>query len=350
MRRALVTGANGFVGSALCERLVQDGWTVRGAVRERPERDTRPSTFPPLQRGDRGDLLLARNPETPVPPGGAETVTVGLLGGDTEWGDAVKGVQTVVHLAARVHVLREDSSDPLSEFRKANVEGTARLAREAAAAGVRRFIFLSTIGVHGNRTLPGAPFRENDPASPHNDYSLSKWEAEEELRRLSREVAMETVIVRAPLVYGPAAPGNFRTLLDLVHRKVPLPLGAVRNERSFLYLQNLVAALALCAEHPAAAGKTYLVSDDDATSTVALVQTLAAALRTSPRIFPVPVPLLRVTGEILGKGSAVAGLVDSLTVDSSAIRSDLGWCPPCTMEEGVRETAAWYLGHARRTS
>src|SRR6266702_319253 len=311
----LVTGATGFVGRFLCYRLLAQGLRVRGT------------------------LLTSENPSSLV--NGVEPVRVEPLGADTPWCDALTGVNTVIHLAARVHIMRESSTDPLQEFRKVNLHGTERLALQAAKAGVGRFEFMSTIGINGDNS--GAKsYAESDQPHPHNSYFVSKYEAELALKEISKQTGMEVVILRAPLVYGPGNPGNFLSLLRVISKGIPLPLASVTNKRSLIYVGNLVDALATCAVHPEAAGKTYLVSDGEDVSTPELIQRTAKELGEPARLFPFPISLMRLAGKLTGKSGAVNRLAGSLTVDSSKIRRGLSWVPPFTMEEGLRETAGWF--------
>lgn len=313
--RVLVTGASGFVGRSLSLKTLAEGWQVRGTL---------------LQEEPPNALIS-----------GVEPVVIELLGVDTSCPHAVEGIDTVIHLAARVHVLKEVASNPLSEFRKTNTDGTFHLARQSAEAGVRRFVFMSTIGVNGN-TSGSRAFTENDYPDPHNPYSVSKLEAEIGLREISEKTGMELVVVRAPLVYGPGNPGNFLSLLRIIAKGIPLPLASISNQKSFLYVENLADALVCCATHPAAAGQTYLVSDNEAVSTPELIRRTAAALGVPARLFPVPASLMQLAGTVTGKRAAVNRLLGSLTVDSSRIRRELGWQPPFTMTEGLRETAEWF--------
>lgn len=315
--RVLITGASGFVGRALSIKALAHGWQVQGT------------------------LLPDEPPHALI--SGVEPVVFELLGTDSALCHAVTGMDTVIHLAARVHILKETSSDPLHEFRKTNTEGTIRLAIQAAKAGVKRFVFMSTIGVNGN-TSAGKAFTETDAPAPHNPYSISKLEAEIALREIGANSGMEVVIVRAPLVYGPGNPGNFLSLLRAIVSGIPLPLASVRNSKSFLYVDNLADALARCAIHPAAAGKTYLISDGAEVSTPELIRHLASALGKPVRLLPFPAALIRFVGKILGRSSTVEQLIGSLRVDSSKIRRELGWTPPFTMAQGLRNTAEWYQG------
>jgi nucleoside-diphosphate-sugar epimerase len=312
----LITGASGFVGCALSSRLIRDNWHVRGT-------------------------LLA----TEAPSGliqGVEPILIEPLGPATSYEHALKNVDVVIHLAARVHVMKDTAADPLKEFRFTNTEGTICLADQAAAAGVKRFVFMSTIGVNGNMSGNRA-FTESDDPSPHNPYSVSKLEAEHGLREISEETGMEVVIVRAPLVYGPGNPGNFLSLLRTIAKGIPLPLASVYNRKSFLYVENLADALACCVFNPNAAGHTYLVSDGEDVSTPELIRRVASAMEKPARLFPFPTGLMRYAGKLFGKSSAVERLVGSLQVDSSRIRRELGWKPPLTMEQGLVKTVAWFL-------
>jgi nucleoside-diphosphate-sugar epimerase len=254
----------------------------------------------------------------------------------------VAGAQCVIHCAARAHIMRDEALEPLTEYRRVNVQGTINLARQAAVAGVKRFVFLSSGKVNGESTdgLP-RPFGArndgvDDEPRPEDAYGLSKWEAEQGLWEIASQTGMEVVVVRPPLVYGPGVKGNFAGLLDLVRSGVPLPLAAVNNRRSFIGLDNLVDLLIRCVDYPKAAGQTLLVSDGHDFSTPELMRMIANAMGRPSRLFPVPVPLLRLAGRALGRQSEVDRLVGSLQVDSSATRELLGWTPPVGVEEGIR--------------
>ncbi len=265
-------------------------------------------------------------------------VVVGDLGPATDWWQALAGCDAVVHLAARVHMMREDAVDPMALFRAINAEATLNLARQAAQAGVKRFVFVSTIKVSGEGR--DEPYRETDVPAPEDAYAISKWEAEQGLRRIAQETGLEVVILRPPLVYGPGVKANFLRLMQMVARGWPLPLGAIRNRRSVLYLGNFVDAIRACVEHPAAAGQTFLLDDGEAVSTPDLIRALATAMGRPARLVPVPVGVLQLAGALMGKRAAVARLTGSLFVDSSAIRSRLGWTPPFSMEAGLAATVA----------
>lgn len=308
----LITGATGFVGNALLSRL----------HRERPVR-----------------AALRR----PAPmPEGVETVQVGDLGPDTDWQTAVAGIDTVVHAAARVHVMQDASSDPLSEYRRANVEGTLRLAEQAAAAGVRRFVFVSSIKVNGEATPPGRPYTADDAPAPVDPYGVSKAEAEQRLRALAASTGMEVTIVRPPLVYGPGVKANFLSMMRWLDRGVPLPLGAIDNRRSMVALDNLVDLIVTCLDHPAAANQTFLAGDGEDLSTSALLRRMAAALGKPARLLPVPASLLDAGARLLGKGAIAQRLCGSLQVDISKARSSLGWQPPVSVDQGLARAAKHY--------
>ena len=291
---------------------------------------------------------------------GAEAAIINAIDGNTNWLDTLCGVDVVIHLAARVHVMRDDSTDPLAEFRRVNVAGTENLARQAVRDGVRRLVYVSSIKVSGESTplttrpvaskIPPSPpfakkggvgefFTENDEANPQDPYGISKWEAEQVLHRVAAETGLEVVIVRPPLVYGAGVKGNFAQMLKVLARGIPLPLAAVDNRRSLIYVGNLVDALILCATHSAAAGQTYLVSDGEDVSTPELLRQLGAVMGHPARLYPCPQALLRLAGRLTGKADQIERLLGSLRVDSSKIRHELNWIPPFTLECGLRATA-----------
>lgn len=311
----LVTGATGFVGNVLCNRLLSDGMYVRGT------------------------LLESESPRSLV--SGVEQVVTEPLSSDTPWHHALSDVDTIIHLAARVHIMDDPSADPLTEFRKVNVEGTAQLAREAVKAGVRRLVYISSIKVNGEEST--IPYTPGSPPNPSDPYGISKWEAEQALRKIEAETGLEVVVVRPTLVYGPGVKANFLNMMKIICRGIPLPLASVSNKRSLIYIGNLVDALLSCAVHPAAAGKTYLVSDGEDVSTPELLCRTANALGVPARLFPCPVTLIKLIGEFTGKKQVVNRLTGSLTVDSSKISQELGWKPPFAMEDGLRNTANWFL-------
>ncbi|MCQ4322425.1 UDP-glucose 4-epimerase family protein [Stutzerimonas stutzeri] len=314
--KILVTGGTGFVGGALLRRLV-----------------TRPDVQV-LAWIRRVDSLLPVG-VVPVPVSLNRTFAAGTQ---------VEGVDTVVHCAARVHVMQDHAADPLAEFRKVNVEGTLELARSAVASGARRFIFISSIKVNGEATLPGRPFAADDVSPPPADpYAQSKFEAESGLRALAAETGMEVVIIRTPLVYGPGVKGNFRSMMRWLMSGVPLPLGDVGNKRSLIAVDNLVDLIVTCIEHPAAANETLLAADGEDLSTTDLLRRLASALGTPVRLMPIPVARLEAVAGFFGKRAAYDRLCGSLQVDISKTRSLLGWSPPVGMDEALRKTATDYL-------
>lgn len=274
----------------------------------------------------------------------------GSLSADFDWSDALVGVSVVVHCAARVHVMNEKSPNPLAEFRRVNVEGTMRIARQAAEAGVKRFIFLSSIKVIGEQSQPGAPFVADQRSNPEDSYGISKMEAEEGLLSIARQSGMDAVIIRPPLVYGIGVKANFLAMMRWLKRGVPLPLGAVTgNHRSLVALDNLVDLIVTCLDHPAAANQTFLVSDGESLSTAALCRRMAEALGRPARLVPVPVPLLRMGSLLLGKRVMAQRLCGSLEVDIGKTRELLGWEPPISVDEGLRRTAEhWLMAEGQR--
>lgn len=314
MKRVLVTGAGGFIGRHLCSTLLGLGYPLHLAVRPGIN----------FESSDQCKCFLVND-----------------VGPQTDWHDALHSVDMVVHLSARAHIMRETAVDSLSEFRRVNVLGTERLAMEAARCGVRRFVFMSSIGVNGNKTV-NSPFSETDNPSPHDNYSLSKYEAEQALLRIGHETGMEVVILRAPLVYGPGVRAKFLSLLRLIDRGLPLPLGSIRNPRSLLYVQNLVDALILCLTHPKAVGKTYLVSDSDDLSMSDLIVKLSKMMDKKVRLLNIPLSLITLASRIIGKSSAIEQLASPLIVDSSLIRRELDWRPAFSTDEGLNATVDWY--------
>lgn len=269
-------------------------------------------------------------------PDGVHIFPVGGLTADVNWGHALAGVEVIVHLAARVHVMHDTEADPLTAFRAVNVEGTLNLARQAAAAGVKRFVFISSVKVNGESTLSGRAFTEIDVPNPQDAYGQSKHEAEQGLRQLAADTGMEVVIIRPPLVYGPGVKANFAALMRAVQRGWPLPLGAVHNRRSLVALDNLVDFIVTCVTHPQAANQTFLVSDGQDLSTTELVRGMAQAAGVPAHLLLVPVWALQAGATLLGKGDAVQRLCGNLQVDIAKARLLLGWVPPVSVEEGLR--------------
>ncbi len=311
--RVLVTGATGFVGRALCPALVAAGHGVAAAV---------------------------RNPDHPDIPEKATVHVIPDIGPETEWDQALSGIDAVVHLAARVHVMKEHAADPVAEFNRVNAAGTKRLARAAAKAGVRRLIYLSTIKVMGEGCA--APFQETETPKPDDAYGASKLSGEEALAEAARDTGLEPVILRPPLVYGPGVGGNFLSLLKLCRAAPPLPLAAVGNLRSFIHVDNLSSAIIRCLESEAAKGETYFVRDGEDISVPDLIRRLSEAMNRPARLFPVPPGVLRLAGRLVGKSDAAGRLLDSLQVDDEKIRRQLGWTPSLNMLQGLKETAAWF--------
>lgn len=306
--QVLVTGASGFVGSAIARRLAADPAMVPVSVVRRPS----------------------------AVPVTAERL-VADLGHDTDWHGPLTGIEAVVHCAARAHRLHDAAIDPLVAFREVNAVGTLRLAQQAAKQGVRRLVFVSSIKVNGEATAPGRAFSETDVPSPQDPYGVSKLEAEQGLGEIAGASGMEVVIIRPPLVYGPGAKGNLHRLMGWIARGVPLPLALVRNRRSLIGLDNLSSAIALALTHPDAVGKTYLVSDQEDFSTPELIQTLAGGMGRKPRLWPAPIALLRAGGAVTGLGNEIERLVDSLVVDSGLISRELGWRPQRAPRDGLEE-------------
>jgi nucleoside-diphosphate-sugar epimerase len=274
-------------------------------------------------------------------PTDTEHRVAGEIDGQTDWAGVLDGADVVVHLAARVHVMDDRAADRLALYRAVNVDGTVHLAKAAAEAGARRFVFVSSIKANGEVT-EAEPFSETSVPAPADPYGISKLEAERALLALSNDTGLEVVIVRPPLMYGPGVGANFGRLLRAVARGVPLPFGGIENRRSLLFVGNMADALVRCAEHPAAPGETFMLSDGRPVSSAELVRGIAQALGRSPRLLNVPPRTLGVLGRVTGKAAAVQRLLDSLEVDSSRIRRVLGWTPPYRMDEGLAETAEWW--------
>lgn len=260
--------------------------------------------------------------------------------GEQETRQRLRGVEVIVHLAARVLVMADSVVDPLHEFRKVNVVWTERLARAAASEDVRRFVYVSSIKVNGEQSI--IPFTEQDSPNPQDPYGASKWEAEQALAAVSSQMGLETIVIRSPLVYGPGVGGNFLQLLNLLAKGLPLPLAGVENRRSLIYRENLVDALSRCVYDKLAAGRTYLVSDGEDLSTPELIRRLGKALGLSARLWPLPLSILHGFGQLVGKQVVVDRLLKSLQVDSSKIRRELDWHPPFTVDQGLAATATWF--------
>jgi nucleoside-diphosphate-sugar epimerase len=271
---------------------------------------------------------------------------LGDIGANPDWEDPIEGVDTIVHLAARVHVTQDRAADPLGEYRRVNVGGTERLAWIAAQRGVRRLVFASSVKVNGERTLQ-KPFDEEDPPNPQDPYAVSKWEAEQVLQGIALRTGLEVAIVRPPLVYGPGVKANFLRLMNIVDKGLRLPLPDVKNRRSLIGVENLADFMTQCASHPGAANETFMVSDGEDVSTRELIARLARALGRSARFLPVPEFAVRFFARLVGKEAAVDRLLGSLTVSSDKARQRLGWKPPVPLDSGLATTARWYLESSR---
>lgn len=312
--RVLLTGASGFVGRGLLKRLcLQPKLDVVAAL-----------------RGPMADL-----------PEPVTKLQVGALEADTHW--PLDGVDVVIHCAARVHVMAEQAADPLAEFRRVNVEGTLSLARQAAEAGVRRLIFISSVKVNGECTYLASPFVADARPQPVDPYGISKMEAEQGLRKLATDTGMEVVIIRPTLVYGPGVKANFLSMMRWLHKGVPLPFGAIDNRRSLVALDNLVDLILTCIDHPAAANQTFLVSDGEDLSTTELLRRMGLALGKPARLLPVPSRLLELGAALLGKQALSQRLCGSLQVDIDKSCELLGWRPPVSVDAALAETARHFL-------
>ena len=305
-----MTGANGFVGRALTRALTAEGRTVSAATR--------------MGRATAEDVRATQ---------------VGDIGGDTDWTGALRGCDAIVHLAARVHVLHDQAADPLAAYRAVNVAGTVALARQAVRLGVRRFVFISSIKVNGEETRPEAPFREDDVPAPVDPYGVSKLEAERALQAIAAESALEVVILRPSLIYGPGVRANFLSMVRWLASGVPLPLGALReNRRSLVALDNLVDLIQMSLDHPEAANQVFLAADGEDLSTTDLLRRTARAMGVRPRLVAVPPRLLAFGAHLLGKDALMQRLAGILQVDGTRARRILGWRPPIGVDEGLRRT------------
>ncbi|OCR26374.1 NAD-dependent dehydratase [Pseudomonas syringae] len=313
-----ITGATGFVGGAVSRHLsARSEFSVRVAV-----------------RGDCAE-----------PDNAVEVVTIKSIEPDAQWNSFVEGVDVVIHAAARVHVMNDTSQDPEAEYLRINVAGTLNLADQAAAAGVKRFIFISSIKVNGDATASTKPFSADQPANPSDPYGVSKARAEQALRELAARTGMEVVIIRPVLVYGPGVKANFLSMMRWLDKGVPLPLGAINNRRSLVALDNLVDLIVTCIRHPAAANQTFLVSDGNDLSTTGLLRQMAKALGEPARLIPVPMWLLTTVASLLGRRAFSQRLCGSLQVDITKTCTMLGWTPPVSVEEAMKKTAQYYLEH-----
>ena len=318
--RILVTGTGGFIGQPLCRSLLEKGYRVTGTVR-------------------------SENDGSPCP--GVDVKATGDLETFDDWESLLKDVDAVIHLAARVHVMGKSGEGALSGYRAVNVTVTEKLLRAAAAAGVRRFVFVSSVKAVGE----GGPvsYSEASVARPTDPYGISKLEAEKVVTAVGKENSLETVILRLPLVYGPGVRANFFRLMKLVDRGIPLPFAGIDNRRSMIFLENLVDVLQVCLDHREAAGKVFMVSDGEDLSTPGLIMKLSAAMHKKSRLLRFPLWSLRLAGALTGKGPEIERLLGSLPVDTGKIRNELEWIPPYTVEQGIARTVAWYLLLSRDT-
>ena len=310
MSEILITGATGFVGSGVLKCLLSSDTYRRVTVLVRQDNKNWPARVSPR--------------------------VIGNLESVVDWLDVLEGISIIVHCAARVHVMKDSALNPLEQYRLVNVVGTLNLARQAASSGVRRFIFISSIGVNGAETVD-RPFNAQDLPMPHSDYALSKYEAELGLQKIASETRMEVVIIRPPLVYGAFAPGNFGTLLSWVSCGIPLPLGGIQNQRSFVALENLVDLIMVCIRHPAAANQIFLISDGEDISTAELIRRIGVAIGKPVFLIPIPTSWIQFMADTLGKGDAAKSLCASLQVDIRKTCQVLGWAPPATLDQGLKK-------------
>ena len=304
----LLTGASGFVGKAILKAAQQRSLKIRPVFRSMDSAKGYP-----------------------------EAVLVSGLDGAVDWSQALKGVDVVIHAAARAHIMREEALDPLAEYRRVNVEGTLNLARQAAEAGVRRVVFIRSIKVNGEATVPGHPFTADDIPTPADAYGLSKAEAEAQLKQVAQETGMEVTSIRPPLIYGPGVKGNFASLISWVHRGLPLPLGGVtQNRRSLVCLNNLVDLILVCADHPKAANQTFLISDGEDLSTSELLRRIGKALKQPARLLWIPAGAISFMAGLVGKKVISQRLLGSLQVDIHKTCEMLDWKPSVAVDEGLR--------------
>ena len=305
----LLTGSSGFLGNSLLPKLTQFEVTAIGRQQCAP------------------DIASYYCKE---------------LSDSEDYSDCLANIDVVIHCAARAHIMKDDHVDALAEYRKVNTQGTLNLAAQAAASGAKRFVFISSVKVHGEATASLAPFTEQVEKVPVDPYGLSKYEAELGLRSISEDSNMEVVIIRPPLIYGPEVKANFLSLMKIADTGIPLPFGAINNKRSMVYVCNLVDFIVTCIEHPAAANQTFLISDGKDLSLTELLTIMRAGFYRSTRLFAIPVVLFRILGKIMGKTNVVNRLVDDLQIDSSKASSLLEWFPPFTIEQGIKATVTAY--------
>ena len=303
----VLTGATGFLGARVADQIDRQG-----------------------------GLNLTCLVRKAVPAGRGREVVIKGLDASSDWSAILKNQNVVIHAAARAHIMKEEVTDPLAEYRRVNVDGTLNLARYAVEAGVKRFVFISSIKVNGEQIAPGRPFTCDDTPTPKDPYAISKLEAEQGLQQIALETGMEVVIIRPPLVYGPGVKGNFASMIKLVEKGLPLPFGAIDNRRSLVGLDNLVDLIITCIDHPNAANQVFLVSDGEDLSTSGLLRRVAKAMGKPSRLIPVPAGLLQLGATVLGKKAIGQRLLGSLQVDISSTRERLDWTPPVSVDEGLR--------------
>jgi len=318
LKRVLITGANGFIGQAMCNHLLAQEWQVLGAIR---------------RSDSRCDL-----------PKGTLACVVGEIGPHTHWDRFLRNVDTVIHLAARVHHPEDKSQAIVKKYHETNTIGTGRLLKAAINSKVRRFIFVSSVKVNGEGR--DRPYRENDPPAPVDAYGTTKADAENLVNFSWKKAKIETTILRPPLVYGKGVRANFLQLMKLVEKGMPMPFAAIDSQRSFIYLENLIHAIDTCISHRHAVGKTFLVCDDETMAIPDLIGRLSRAMGKQARLFAVPKGLLSLLERVPGAGSSISKVNRALIVDNNKIREELGWNPLYSVDEGIRETVKWYLGHA----
>ncbi len=303
----LVTGAKGFIGNTLCQTLSMRGNSVVGVTRN--------------QVGDSNNISMISK----------------VLSKDTDWQDSLKDIDVVIHLAGRAHVMKDTSADPYQAYADINIHATKQLAEQAALSGVKRFIYLSSVKVNGERTKDVA-FSEIESPRPEDDYGKTKWEAEKALNKIAKDTGMEVVMIRPPLVYGLGVKANFKSLIQLVQRNIPLPFGAIKNKRSFVYIENLIDYIILCSHHPAAANQTFLISDDDDVSTTQLIRYIKEASGKESLLLPVPQSWLVFLLRLFGKSLLSDRLCGNLQVDITKAKTLLNWKPLYTVKEGIQRT------------
>ena len=316
MTKILITGATGFVGRALFKNLKS-------------------------KKKYLAHLTTRTNQEELFE--GGKVFNIGEIDSNTNWNDALDGVDCIVHCAARAHTTENKQTVLLNAYRRINVDGTKNLAKQAVAIGIKRFIFLSSIKVNGEETIATKSFKYNDISQPEDAYGITKWEAEQALLEISKQTGLEVVIIRPPLVYGEGVKGNFLRLLDIVYKQIPLPFAKINNLRSFVGLDNLIDLIICCIEHPRAGGKTFLVSDGEDLSTTDLIRKLSKFMNKSPRLFQFPQLIIQLTARLVGKSLEVKRLLGSLRIDNSYAREILGWSPVLSLDESLAKTVRWYL-------